>query len=81
MKEEKNLFITAGFTMLFPVFVFAQHDSDSIQQTLKEINIVATKTEKNKLETGRSVTVLTQKDLQGSVYSTLAELLSMKVFS
>ena len=62
--------------MLFPVFVFAQHASDSIQQNLKEINIVATKTEKNKLETGRSVTVLTQKDLQGSVYSTLAELLS-----
>ncbi|HNP50149.1 MAG TPA: TonB-dependent receptor plug domain-containing protein, partial [Bacteroidia bacterium] len=56
--------------------VFSLEPSDSLRKDLKEVTISATRLERNLIETGRSVTVLTQKDLDNSVYSTVAELLS-----
>ncbi|MFM2206792.1 MAG: hypothetical protein RL213_767 [Bacteroidota bacterium] len=48
---------------------------DSLQQTLDEVNIVASRNVKITLETPRSVTVLTREDLDKAAYITLGDVL------
>lgn len=68
---------TLSFILIFVSrSVFSLEPIDSLGKDLKEVTISATRLERNLIETGRSVTVLTQKDLDNSVYSTVAELLS-----
>lgn len=76
MIKELNAIIFTLTGLLAYFSLTAEQPTDSIQKDLKEVTVVATRFERNILSTGRSVTILTAADLDKSVYSTVAELLS-----
>ncbi|HRH67026.1 MAG TPA: TonB-dependent receptor [Bacteroidia bacterium] len=76
MHKEIIKFIATGQLFFSALSALAEQPSDSLPTDLKEVTVIATRTERNILETGRSITVLTQNELQSGVYSTVAELLS-----
>ena len=76
MIKELNAIIFTLTGLLASFSLTAEQPTDSIQKDLKEVTVVATRFERNILSTGRSVTILTAADLDKSVYSTVAELLS-----
>ena len=68
-KNLVSLFLTS---LILQLQVLAQ---DTLSKNLKEVNIIASGTEKSILSTPRSVTVLTQEDLQKAPYLTLGNIL------
>ncbi len=64
-----------GVVMLQCAVVAAQNDSMKIKQ-LNPVVISATRTEKNLMDVGRSITVITSEQLQNSIYTNLSEVLS-----
>lgn len=76
MHKEKIKQMAAGLFLLFLGPSVSGQTNDSLQHQLPEVTVVATRSEKDILEAGRSVTVLTRAELDKSVYTTLGELLS-----
>ncbi|MBL0139503.1 MAG: TonB-dependent receptor [Bacteroidetes bacterium] len=76
MIKELNTVFLATTGLLASLSMAAVQPNDSLRKDLKEVTVVATRFERNVLSTGRSVTILTASDLDKSVYSTVAELLS-----
>jgi vitamin B12 transporter len=77
MKKEKRTLalpiIAASLIACAPAFA-----QDTLRTNIGEVNITATRSEKNVAETGRSVTVITPDDIKRSGANTLAEVLSMQ---
>ncbi len=51
---------------------------DSLVKDLREVTITATRTDKNILDLGRSVTVITAEEIRNSNYNSLADILSQE---
>ncbi|MEO6883104.1 MAG: TonB-dependent receptor [Bacteroidia bacterium] len=82
MKKEKknymNLFVI-GILLIAQQSVFAQRDTSLIaKQKLNEVVVSATRTEKNVLDVGRSITVISSQEIHNSIYNSVAELLSQQ---
>ncbi len=69
--------LVSGILIAQTAFVFAQSDSAKIKQ-LNPVVITATKSEKNLIDVGRSISVITSDDIEKSVCTNLSDLLSSK---
>ncbi|TAH38847.1 MAG: TonB-dependent receptor [Bacteroidetes bacterium] len=78
MKRKLNFKLSLVLFQLFFGLTSDADAQDTLVKNLDEITITATKTEKNILDVGRSVTVLTADDILKSNYLSLAELLSQE---
>jgi len=73
MKKEKKIGMVFCFTAI-SISLSAQ-DSDTTKK-LNEVLVTATRTEKNVMDVGRSVTIIPKEDLEKSVYQNVGELLN-----
>jgi vitamin B12 transporter len=72
--EKKKIFIAAAF-IIYTHAAFSQ--SDTVRSVnLSEVNVVASRVEKNNSETPRSVTVITSEQILQSGFNSLSEVLS-----
>ena len=79
MQKEKRIFVLSVLVGLALFQVNAQEITDTTKiKQLDEIIITATRSEKNSIDVGRSVTVVTNEDIKNSGTNSLAEFLTMQ---